>query len=66
LEGSQGGCASVCEGVHDLSVEEVRAYTSGKTALVIAYSRAEVGDHFHRFHYRVVEGIEQGLYLRGG
>jgi hypothetical protein len=43
----------VCEGVHDLSVEQVRGYTSYRFSSIITYSIAEVGEHLHGFHHRV-------------
>jgi hypothetical protein len=66
LEGSQGGCTVICEGVHDMSTEQVEAYTSCNITSVVTYSRGEVGEHLHGLHHRVVEGTGQGLYLCGG
>jgi hypothetical protein len=42
------------------------AYTPYKISLDIVDSRAKVGEHFHEFHYRVVEGTWKGMYLRCG
>jgi hypothetical protein len=42
----------VCEGVHDLSVEQVRTYTTYMFTLVITHSKAKVGEHFHGLHYK--------------
>jgi hypothetical protein len=38
--------------VHDLSAEQVRADTSCRVTSASAHSRAEMGEHFHGFHYR--------------
>jgi hypothetical protein len=66
MEGSQGGCTTVHEGVQDLSIEQVRNDTPNKFTPTTTYSREEMGEHFHGFHYGVTKSLGQGLYLCGG
>jgi hypothetical protein len=56
----------ICEGVKDLSVEQVRDDTPNRFTSTTTYSREEVGDNFHGIHYRIDKGTRKGLYLCGG
>jgi hypothetical protein len=40
MEGSQRGCTSSCQGVHDFPVEQVIVHTSCRTASTITDSKA--------------------------
>jgi hypothetical protein len=56
----------VGEGVHDLSTEQVRNDTPIRFTPTTTYSKEEMGEHFHGFHYMVTKSRGQGLYLCGG
>jgi hypothetical protein len=65
MEGSQGGCTKVREGVQDLSAKNVIDDTPSRFTLDTTYTKEEMGKHFHGLHYRVTKGPSQGLYLHG-